>query len=174
MGTQHFGDNSITEEDVRMNQEESSSSLAQEDLNDLLDTALADFDRVKKPSKKKPKAKKTSNRKEEPLPTEDDLLAMFTAAGLSSTHPLHEQLERLDQVSPEDSDKLIKEKLNQTLSQMQLQSQSTYGLQPTDEELQAHNLSTKFCKSFHSIWRGPLGLFPVESTYIHIQESNFY
>ena len=67
--------------EVRMNQEESSSSLAQEDLNDLLDTALADFDKVKKPSKKKPKAKKTSNRKEEPLPTEDDLLAMFTAAG---------------------------------------------------------------------------------------------
>ena len=55
--------------------------MAQEDLNDLLDAALADFDKVKKPSKKKPKAKKSSNRKEEPLPTEDDLLAMFTAAG---------------------------------------------------------------------------------------------
>ena len=93
-------------------------------------------------------------------------LVSSSTAGLSSTHPLHEQLERLDQVSPEDSDKLIKEKLNQTLSQMQLQSQSTNGLQPTDEELQAHNLSTKFCNSFHSIWIGPLlGLFPVESTY---------
>ena len=84
-----------------------------------------------------------------------------SAAGLSSTHPLHEQLERLDQVSPEDSDKLIQEKLNQTLSQMQLQSQSTNGLQPTDEELQALKLSTKFFKCFHSL----RGLFSVESTY---------
>merc|ERR1719438_267187 len=93
------------------------------DLNELLDSALEDFDNLSK------KKKKTVNKDGFPnkttkndLPSEEDLLSMFAAAGLATSNE-----------NIEESDALIKEKLRQTLSQLQQSSQAA-SQEPIEED----------------------------------------
>ena len=113
------------------------------DLNELLDSALEDFDNLSK------KKKKTVNKDGFPnkttkndLPSEEDLLSMFAAAGLATSNEniedgkkIDEELKKLSQLSVEESDALIKEKLSQTLSQLQQSSQAATSQEPIEEDL---------------------------------------
>merc|ERR1712012_1211288 len=119
------------------------------DLNELLDSALEDFDNLSK------KKKKTVNKDGFPnkttkndLPSEEDLLSMFAAAGLATSNEniedgkkIDEELKKLSQLSVEESDALIKEKLSQTLSQLQQSSQAATSQEPIEEDMMQSLLS---------------------------------
>jgi len=108
------------------------------DLNELLDSALEDFDKVPK----KKKTLKDDKTIKNDLPTEEDLLAMFAAAGLATSDnniedgkELNEELKKLSKLSAEESDALIKEKLSQTLSQLQQSSKVATTQEPSEEDI---------------------------------------
>eukprot|EP00092_Neocalanus_flemingeri_P001902 GFUD01002030.1.p1 GENE.GFUD01002030.1~~GFUD01002030.1.p1 ORF type:complete len:264 (-),score=125.36 GFUD01002030.1:404-1195(-) len=110
------------------------------DIDDLLDSALEDFDNLPKP---KVKAKVSQASPSVPCPSEEDFLAIFAAAGLGqgggdgpdvSPAGLKEELDKLARLAGgQDS---VEDRLSQTVSQMSKNSEGLTG-QPTEEELQA-------------------------------------
>lgn len=105
--------------------EEKNSENAKEELSDLLDGALHDFENIihkkKGPKTVKPKGDTVSSFH---LPTENDLLAMFTASQNDGAG-VKEELEKLSKMSPEETNAMIQAKLTETLSQMQVNSQAS-------------------------------------------------
>lgn len=121
-------------------------STEEGNIDDLLDSALEDFNNLPKP---KPKSKDQNAAPAVPCPTEEDFLAIFAAAGLgqaggeiSDLPPggMKEELEKLARLAVEadggtDATSLD-DRLSQTIKQMSKNSEGLTG-QPTEEELQA-------------------------------------
>jgi len=114
------------------------------DIDDLLDSALEDFDNLPKPRVKPKVAQATAS---SPCPTEEDFLAIFAAAGLGQAggdgpdiHPggLKEELEKLARLAGDDNGETgsVQDRLSETISQMSRQSEGLSD-QPSEEELQA-------------------------------------
>ena len=106
--------------------DEKKSENAKEDLSDLLNGALDDFENIthKKKVSKTNKPKKGEKVPSSHLPTENDLLAMFTASKNDGAG-VKEELEKLSKMSPEETNAMIQAKLTETLSQMQVNSQAS-------------------------------------------------
>mgnify|MGYP001234800745 CR=1 FL=1 len=100
--------------------EEKRNEKAKEDLSDLLNGALNDFESITH----KKKVSKTKKVQSSTLPTENDLLAMFTASNNDGAG-VKEELEKLSKMSSEESNAMIQAKLTETLSQMQVNSQAS-------------------------------------------------
>ena len=103
--------------------EEKRNEKAKEDLSDLLNGALNDFESITH-KKKVSKTKKGQKVQSSTLPTENDLLAMFTASNNDGAG-VKEELEKLSKMSSEESNAMIQAKLTETLSQMQVNSQAS-------------------------------------------------
>eukprot|EP00090_Calanus_glacialis_P011636 TRINITY_DN20001_c2_g1_i1.p1 TRINITY_DN20001_c2_g1~~TRINITY_DN20001_c2_g1_i1.p1 ORF type:complete len:286 (+),score=121.85 TRINITY_DN20001_c2_g1_i1:49-858(+) len=116
------------------------------DIDDLLDSALEDFDNLPKP---KVKSKVSQATPAVPCPTEEDFMAIFAAAGLSqgggeiSDLPpggMKEELDKLARLAVEaegEADTVsVEDRLSQTIKQMTKNSEGLSG-QPSEEELQA-------------------------------------
>jgi len=121
-------------------------SVGDGDIDDLLDSALEDFDNLPKP---KVKPKSTNSSSNVPGPTEEDFLAIFAAAGLSqaggseapdmSPAGLKEELDKLARLAGETTETgpdSVQERLSQTVNQMSRNSEGLCG-EPSEEELQA-------------------------------------
>jgi len=121
-------------------------SAEEGDIDDLLDSALEDFDNLPKP---KAKVKETQAASTVPCPTEEDFLAIFAAAGLgqaggeiSDLPPggMKEELEKLARLAVDTdggNDAIsLEDRLSQTIKQMSKNSEGLSG-QPSEEELQA-------------------------------------
>ena len=106
--------------------DEKNSENAKEELSDLLDGALHDFENIthKKKGSKTVKPKIGDTVSSSHLPTENDLLAMFTASKNDGTG-VKEELEKLSKMSQEETNAMIQAKLTETLSQMQFNSQAS-------------------------------------------------
>lgn len=103
--------------------EENRSEKVKEDLSNLLNGALNDFESITH-KKKESKTKRGEKVQSSPLPTENDLLAMFTASNNDGAG-VKKELEKLSKMSSEESNAMIQAKLNETLSQMQVNSQAS-------------------------------------------------
>lgn len=123
-------------------------STEEGDIDDLLDSALEDFDNLPKP-KSKSKVSQSQAAPPVPCPTEEDFLAIFAAAGLgqaggevSDLPPggMKEELEKLARLAVDgggDNDATsLDDRLSQTIKQMSKNSEGLTG-QPSEEELQA-------------------------------------
>jgi len=111
--------------------------MEEENINELLDNALQDFTRVSKSSKKtkgKVGSKENVVNSKEKVPatlTEEQLLSMFTEAVQSNQNSsINDEIEKLSKLSVEESDALIKKKLNETINQMNSSSDA-----PSKDEL---------------------------------------
>jgi len=121
-------------------------SAEEGDIDDLLDSALEDFDNLPKP---KAKSKVSQAAPAIPCPTEEDFLAIFAAAGLgqaggevSDLPPggMKEELEKLARLAVEAEGEgeapSMEDRLSQTIKQMSKNSEGLSG-QPSEDELQA-------------------------------------
>ena len=122
--------------------DEKKSENAKEELKDLLDGALHDFENIthKKKGSKTVKPKIGETVPSGHLPTENDLLAMFTASKNDGAG-VKEELEKLSKMSPEETNAMIQAKLTETLSQMQVNSQASSNTSIEDNPFQ--NISCK-------------------------------
>ena len=103
----------------------------EENIHELLDNALQDFDRVSKSSvktKSKIGGQKDDVKSKKKVPetlTEEQLLSMFTeSVQANQNSSINDEIEKLSKLSMEESDALIKEKLNETINQMNSRSES--------------------------------------------------
>jgi len=113
------------------------------DIDDLLDSALEDFDNLPKP---KAKNKTIQASPAAPGPTEEDFMAIFAAAGLGQAGGgpdlppagLKDELDKLARLAGEadTGPGSVQDRLSQTVGQMSRNSEGLSG-QPTEEELQA-------------------------------------
>jgi len=94
-----------------------------ENIDDLLDNALLDFETT---SKKKTKQKCSSKRVQfnnpnKNFPTEEELLSMFLSSGFSDNNAgVSDELDKLRNMDATECDKLVKEKLDETLGKLNL------------------------------------------------------
>jgi len=108
------------------------------DINDLLDSALEDFDNIrpsKKTSRKKPSVPQNSFCSAEP--TEEDFMKIFdSASGLEgNAEGLKKELDKLVELAKGGNGQNIASSLADTLADMRKHT-ANLGSQPTDEELQ--------------------------------------
>ena len=123
-----------------------------EDLSDLLNGALHDFENItlKKKVSKTMKQKGGEKVQSSLLPTENDLLAMFTAAKHDGAG-VKEELEKLSKMSPEESNAMIEAKLTETLNQMQVNSQGSSNKSQEDNPFQNIHAGLPGADSFDNL-----------------------
>ena len=96
-----------------------------ENIDDLLDNALLDFEsaNISKKNKQKNSSKKSRASKPTPnnFPTEEELLSMFLSSGFNDNNSgVTDELEKLRNMDAAECDKLVKEKLDETLGKLNL------------------------------------------------------